>query len=117
MISSIRSARSAAVEFHQVGGGAEGHGEEVARVVGEAVEDQVGQLAAMDDERLGVVAELGQVREDVAALGQARRLDVFHPPIGVQVFHVARAGLAGGAGMSKPGLGVVTGRANPLDEP
>jgi len=49
----------------------------VAGVVGIAVEDEVGQLAAVDDERRGVVAELRQFGEDIAALGEARRLDVF----------------------------------------
>jgi hypothetical protein len=67
---------------------AERHGEEVSGVVGKPVENQVGQFGAMDDQRGAVIAERGQVRKRTFQRGRiARRLDVFHAPIGVKLLH------------------------------
>ena len=68
MIVSIRSARSAGVRSARSADRAEGHGEQVAGIVGKAVQDEIGPAAAMENERGAVVAERRQFGEKPAVL-------------------------------------------------
>ena len=94
-------------ELLQVGDVAERDGEEVTGVVGKAVEDQVGQRAAVDDERGSVVAESGEIREGALHRGWvARRFNVVHAPVRMKLLHVRETksgeGKRRAAGKSKP---------------
>ena len=87
-ISSMRSARSGRRQLLQLDDLPEGHGQQVAGIVGKAVEDQVGELCAVDDHCRLVVTHPGQVRErSLHRCRIARRLNVIHAPIGVKLLH------------------------------
>ena len=108
-------------EVLEVGHVAERDGEEVAGVVGKAVEDEVGERRAVDDDREAVVAEGRQLRERALHLGrEARGLDVGHAPIGMELLHVRRKRgprkTARGVNVKGRGRGLEVGRPalNPL---
>lgn len=102
-------------EVGEVGDFAVGYDEEVAGVVGEAVEEEVAEGGAVNDEGGAVVAEGGEVGEGALGLGRARSGDVFHAPVGMKLRHwVGVVGQSGqrecepkrrGSGMSKQGAG------------
>lgn len=76
-------------EVFEIGNVAERDGEEVAGIVGETIENEVGKGAAMNDERGTVVAEGGKLRERAFHRGRvAWRFDVFHAPVRVELLHV-----------------------------
>ena len=94
-------------EVFELGDFAERDGEQVAGIIGEAVEDQVGVLRAMDDESGAVVAESGQLAERALHPSRIpRRFDVFHAPVSVELLHFGKGRRKGvGGAKSKPGLG------------
>ena len=100
-------------EFFDFGDLAERDGEEVAGIVGKAVEHEIGVRGAVHNECGAVVAERGQFGE--RALHSRRiswRLDVFHAPVGVKLLHVRRAEENGSGGQSQSRRGGVwEGRA------
>ena len=61
----------------------------MARVVGKAVEDELGKRAAMDDKGGAVIAQGGKLREGALHRGRImRRFDVVHAPVRVELLHV-----------------------------
>lgn len=98
-------------EVVEIGNLPERDGEQVAGVIGEAIEDQVGQRAAVDNERGAVVTEGGQFREGAFHRGRiTRRFDVVHAPVGVKLLHVwwakrneAKRALEGSQSMERQG--------------
>ena len=93
---SIRSARSAGLSSCNVADLAVRDGEQVAGVVGKAVEHEVRVRAPVDDERRAVVPQGGQIGEGTLRFRIARRLDVFHAPVSVQLLHRSRRGRKNG---------------------
>jgi hypothetical protein len=88
--------------FHEIGafgGGeleevvdlAEGDGEQVAGIVGKAVENEVGKWGPVDDEGSAVIAKDGQFGErSLEGGGIARCFDVFHAPVRVELLRIQR---------------------------
>lgn len=95
----------------------EGHRQQMAGVVGEPVQDEVGLARTMHDKRGTVVTEGRQFRERPSHLRRILwRLDVFHAPVGMQVLH-RKGGACGGGGLVIEGWGAQlapTGVSKPL---
>ena len=78
-------------------------GEEVAGVVGKAIENEVGERGAVNNESGAVVAQRRQLgKRALEGGGIARRLDVFHAPVRMELLRVQRVGNeAGRSGVVK----------------
>jgi hypothetical protein len=94
-------------EFEEVVDLAKRDGEEVAGIVGKAVENEVGKRRSVDNEGGAIVTEGGQLGERALEVyGIARRLDVFHAPIRVELLWIQGGQRKLGCeGMSKPRQG------------
>src|SRR5580698_5328925 len=93
------------VELLQFDHFTERNGEEVAGVVRIAVEQQIAPRRTMDDEGGAVVTQCGQLGERLLRGRVARRLDVVHPPVRVELLHGQRlASKVGWTGKVKAGV-------------
>ena len=74
-------------ELFEIGDFSKWNREEVARIVGETVEHQVGQGGAVHDECRPIIPRSRKLGERTIGLRKPRRFDVFHPPVSMQLIH------------------------------